>query len=250
MTAEAVERDYEAETGTQIIDCFRTRDPRQTPMVLVAGHGPFAWGKTADKAVYHAVVLEELAKIASITRTLDPQRASTAGLPRAQALRAQARQERLLRAIDTSRFANTNLNGWRTREDGSTMGRALQVMGLSGLFVMGVAVDARLRPEDRTDDDNANDTQADTASQHRAAQGGRAPGSGHRAERRDEDAAGRSRGARASRESPGRQAEAWRPLDHRLFPGRLRRGRPGAYPATGGMPGDPNFVMAGRWAAA
>ena len=73
MTAEAVERDYEAETGTQIIDCFRTRDPRQTPMVLVAGHGPFAWGKTADKAVYHAVVLEELAKIASITRTLDPQ---------------------------------------------------------------------------------------------------------------------------------------------------------------------------------
>jgi L-ribulose-5-phosphate 4-epimerase len=72
MTAEAVERDYEAETGTQIIDCFRTRDPRQTPMVLVAGHGPFAWGKTADKAVYHAVVLEELAKIASITRTLDP----------------------------------------------------------------------------------------------------------------------------------------------------------------------------------
>src|SRR4051812_34904576 len=73
MTADAVERDYEAETGTQIIDCFRTRDPRQTPMVLVAGHGPFAWGKTADKAVYHAVVLEELAKIASITRSLDPQ---------------------------------------------------------------------------------------------------------------------------------------------------------------------------------
>jgi L-ribulose-5-phosphate 4-epimerase len=72
MTAEAVERDYEAETGTQIIDCFRTRDPLQTPMVLVAGHGPFAWGKTADKAVYHAVVLEELAKIASITRRLDP----------------------------------------------------------------------------------------------------------------------------------------------------------------------------------
>jgi len=73
MSADAVERDYEAETGTQIIDCFRTRDPRQTPMVLVAGHGPFAWGKTAEKAVYHAVVLEELAKIASITRSLDPQ---------------------------------------------------------------------------------------------------------------------------------------------------------------------------------
>lgn len=73
MSAEAVAGDYEAETGTQIIDCFRTRDPHQSPMVLVAGHGPFAWGKTAEKAVYHAVVLEELAKIASITRSLNPQ---------------------------------------------------------------------------------------------------------------------------------------------------------------------------------
>jgi len=72
MTPEAVRGDYEAETGTQIIDCFRTRDPREIPMVLVAGHGPFAWGKTADKAVYHAVVLEELAKMASITKALDP----------------------------------------------------------------------------------------------------------------------------------------------------------------------------------
>ena len=41
-------------------------------MVLVAGHGPFTWGKTAEKAVYHAVVLEELAKIASITHALTP----------------------------------------------------------------------------------------------------------------------------------------------------------------------------------
>ncbi|HVY29558.1 MAG TPA: L-ribulose-5-phosphate 4-epimerase AraD [Polyangiaceae bacterium] len=72
MTADAVERDYEAETGQQIIDCFRERDPHKTPMVLVAGHGPFAWGNTAEKAVYHAVVLEELAKIASVTRSLDP----------------------------------------------------------------------------------------------------------------------------------------------------------------------------------
>jgi len=72
MTSDAVGRDYEAETGAQIVDCFRTRDPHQTPMVLVAGHGVFAWGKTADKAVYHAVVLEELAKMASITHSLDP----------------------------------------------------------------------------------------------------------------------------------------------------------------------------------
>jgi len=78
MTADAVRGDYEAETGTQIIDCFRTRDPCQTPMVLVAGHGPFAWGKTADQAVYHAVVLEELARMAFLTRALAP---DTARLP-------------------------------------------------------------------------------------------------------------------------------------------------------------------------
>ena len=72
MTAEAVRGDYEAETGTQIIDCFRARDFRATPMVLVAGHAPFTWGQTADKAVYHAVVLEELAKLASITQAIDP----------------------------------------------------------------------------------------------------------------------------------------------------------------------------------
>jgi L-ribulose-5-phosphate 4-epimerase len=72
MTADAVDGDYEAETGTQIIDCFRTRDPRKTQMVLVAGHAPFTWGKTAEQAVYHAVVLEELAKMAFITRSLAP----------------------------------------------------------------------------------------------------------------------------------------------------------------------------------
>jgi L-ribulose-5-phosphate 4-epimerase len=73
MTAEAVNGDYETETGRQIVDCFRARDPRNTPMVLVAGHAPFTWGATADQAVYHAVILEELAKMASITRSLDPE---------------------------------------------------------------------------------------------------------------------------------------------------------------------------------
>jgi L-ribulose-5-phosphate 4-epimerase len=75
MSAEAVGGDYEAETGAQIVDAFRARNPHETPMVLVAGHAPFTWGKTAEKAVYHAVVLEELAKMASITRSLDAQAA-------------------------------------------------------------------------------------------------------------------------------------------------------------------------------
>ena len=41
-------------------------------MVLVAGHGPFTWGETAEKAVYNAAVLEEIAKMAFVTRALAP----------------------------------------------------------------------------------------------------------------------------------------------------------------------------------
>jgi L-ribulose-5-phosphate 4-epimerase len=72
MSPEAVERDYEAETGEQILDCFKDRDPLHTPMVLVAGHGPFTWGTTADKAVYNAVMLEQIAQMAFITRGVHP----------------------------------------------------------------------------------------------------------------------------------------------------------------------------------
>jgi L-ribulose-5-phosphate 4-epimerase len=72
MSSEAVERDYEVETGNQILECFKSRDPLHTPMVLVAGHGAFAWGETAEKAIYNAAVLEELARMAFVTRTLDP----------------------------------------------------------------------------------------------------------------------------------------------------------------------------------
>lgn len=72
MTDEAVERDYELETGMQILECFAHRNPLHTPMVLVAGHGVFTWGETPEKAVYNAAVLEELARMAFITRTLDP----------------------------------------------------------------------------------------------------------------------------------------------------------------------------------
>lgn len=71
MSDEAVERDYELETGNQILECFADRNPLHTPMVLVAGHAPFTWGETPEKAVYNAAVLEEIAKMAFLTRTLD-----------------------------------------------------------------------------------------------------------------------------------------------------------------------------------
>lgn len=72
MSDEAVAGDYELETGAQIVTCLRGRDPLHTPMVLVAGHGPFTWGEDADQAVYNAVVLEEIARMAYLTRAIDP----------------------------------------------------------------------------------------------------------------------------------------------------------------------------------
>lgn len=76
MADDAVERDYEEETGMQIVKTFEHISPDEAPMVLVAGHGPFTWGKTPEKAVYHAVILEELAKMALFSEQLSP------GLPR------------------------------------------------------------------------------------------------------------------------------------------------------------------------
>jgi len=70
MTDEQIERDYEEETGVQITDCFKTRSPKEVPMVIVAGHAPFTWGKSGADAVYHAVILEEIARMAYLTKTL------------------------------------------------------------------------------------------------------------------------------------------------------------------------------------
>lgn len=72
ITDAQIERDYEEETGVQITDCFTGRSPDDAPMVIVAGHGPFTWGKDAAKAVYHAVILEEIAHMAYLTKSLRP----------------------------------------------------------------------------------------------------------------------------------------------------------------------------------
>lgn len=74
MEDERIQGDYEEETGHQIVAHFRTLglDPSETEMVLVGCHGPFTWGKTAEKAVYNAVVLEELARMALFTHLVNP----------------------------------------------------------------------------------------------------------------------------------------------------------------------------------
>ena len=63
MTKDEVERAYEKETGTVIIETFEDKDPLAIPGVLVNGHAPFAWGTDPDNAVHNAVVLEEVAKM-------------------------------------------------------------------------------------------------------------------------------------------------------------------------------------------
>jgi L-ribulose-5-phosphate 4-epimerase len=66
--------DYEYETGFQIINCFKERNLNyeESEMILVSNHAPFTWGKDGDKAVYNAAVLEEIAKMAWLTRQINP----------------------------------------------------------------------------------------------------------------------------------------------------------------------------------
>lgn len=70
LTQQEVESAYEKETGKVIVETFKGIDPMHIPGVLVGNHGPFAWGDTPLKAVYNAVVLEEVAHMAWISEQL------------------------------------------------------------------------------------------------------------------------------------------------------------------------------------
>ena len=74
LTKEELDEDYELNTGKIIVETFRERDidPKAVPAVICHSHGPFTWGKDAAQAVYHAVVLEEVAKMAIFTRQVNP----------------------------------------------------------------------------------------------------------------------------------------------------------------------------------
>ena len=74
LTHQELDEDYERNTGMTIVETFRERriDPKAVPAVLCYSHGPFTWGKDADQAVYHSVVLEECAKMGIFTRILNP----------------------------------------------------------------------------------------------------------------------------------------------------------------------------------
>jgi len=67
LDRDEIEGDYEANTGTAIVHAFREMNCLSVPAVLVANHGPFAWGKSAKEAAHNAVILEEIAQTAYLT---------------------------------------------------------------------------------------------------------------------------------------------------------------------------------------
>lgn len=72
LTKEEIDEDYETNTGHLIVETFNERkiDPKAVPAVICRNHGPFTWGKDADQAVYHSVVLEEVAKMSIFTEQI------------------------------------------------------------------------------------------------------------------------------------------------------------------------------------
>ena len=71
---EEIAVDYELNTGKVIAETFLTNglDYSAIPAALVKNHGPFIWGSTPEKAVENAVTLEEVAKMAFLTKDISP----------------------------------------------------------------------------------------------------------------------------------------------------------------------------------
>lgn len=67
LTDKEIKTDYEINTGKVIIETLGDKDPLTVPSVLVNSHGPFSWGTDAGNAVYNAVALEEIARMAFYT---------------------------------------------------------------------------------------------------------------------------------------------------------------------------------------
>ncbi|HOB08190.1 MAG: L-ribulose-5-phosphate 4-epimerase [Limnochordia bacterium] len=72
LTQDEVEHEYEHNTGKVIVEAFAGLDPDAVPAVLVSQHGPFTWGKDPMDAVKNSVVLEEVAKMASVALGINP----------------------------------------------------------------------------------------------------------------------------------------------------------------------------------
>ena len=73
LTKVEVETAYEVNTGKVIVETLNKRmiDSTSMPGVIVKNHGPFSWGKDAADAVYHAVVMENVAEMSLKTLLLN-----------------------------------------------------------------------------------------------------------------------------------------------------------------------------------
>ena len=76
MRDDQIDRDYEEETAVQILETFEHYDYQQVPGVLVACHGPFTWGDSPSKAVYHSLMLETVAQMGILSQSIDPKLAA------------------------------------------------------------------------------------------------------------------------------------------------------------------------------
>ena len=72
LTKEEIEGDYELNTGKVIVERFKNLNANFVPGVVVASHGPFAWGTSAIDAVHQAVVMEEVAMMAWHAKAANP----------------------------------------------------------------------------------------------------------------------------------------------------------------------------------
>lgn len=72
LTEDEVAGEYEKNTGLVIAEAFSKMDPDAVPGCVVRNHGPFSWGATCEKAVYHAAVMEYCAQMAMMTETVEP----------------------------------------------------------------------------------------------------------------------------------------------------------------------------------
>jgi L-ribulose-5-phosphate 4-epimerase len=82
LAPDEIESEYEANTGVAIIRRLDGVEALRCPGILVAGHGPFCWGKSVSDAAHNAVILEELAALALETLTIN-----AAAVPIHEALR-------------------------------------------------------------------------------------------------------------------------------------------------------------------
>lgn len=71
LTTEEITTRYVAATGEVIAETVGEGDPLAIPAALVAGHGPFVWGRDPAEAVLNALILEEVAKMAWHGAVLD-----------------------------------------------------------------------------------------------------------------------------------------------------------------------------------